>query len=159
MQDLQFMLQKVTSVSDHAPYIFMLAFPECVPSWRCQSWMAECICLAVTARLPLCSLLHVALSPFAHTPVAFLTPSTHSFVPQHDIFIVLKKKKKKHWKALKKWCLKKSICCFVEMGFWWTGAHLCTSDKMFTTVADLFFCPFEVSIYSTAVNQEAVFSL
>lgn len=45
------------------------------------------------------------------------------------------------------------------MCFWWTRAHLCTSDKkLFTAVADLLSCPFEVSIYSAAVYQETVFS-
>lgn len=47
----------------------------------------------------------------------------------------------------------------VEMRFWWTRAHLCTSDKnMFTAMADLLFCPFEVSIYSAAMYQETVLS-
>lgn len=42
------------------------------------------------------------------------------------------------------------------MCLWWTGAHLCTSDKgMFTTVVDLFFCPFEVSVCSAVAARQA----
>lgn len=115
-----------------------------------RHWWKRC-----SAWLPLCSLLQIAVPSFTHTPVAFLAPSTHTFVCQRDIFIVLKERRAGGLTG-NVW---RKVSVAVEMCFWWTGAHLCTSDKkMFTIVADLFSCPFEVSIYSTALYLESVFS-
>lgn len=57
----------------------------------CQTLMKTLQCLA--SSLLAASDRYTVVHTHTHTPVAFLAPSTHTFVCQRDIFIVLKERR------------------------------------------------------------------